>query len=72
MSYFIKKKKKNTYRDFHGGPVAGNPPVNAGDTGSIPDLGRCHTMRSNQAQLPQLLSPYSRAQVSQLLKPTSA
>ena len=26
--------------DFPGGPVVKNPPANAGDTGSVPDLGR--------------------------------
>ena len=26
---------------FPGGPVVKNPPANAGDTGSNPDLGRC-------------------------------
>ena len=31
--------KKQTTRDFAGGPVAKNPPANAGDTGSIPGLG---------------------------------
>ena len=29
-------------RDFPGGPVVKNPPANAGDTGSIPGLGRSH------------------------------
>ena len=29
-------------RDFPGGTVVKNPPANAGDTGSIPDLGRSH------------------------------
>ena len=28
------------YRDFPGGSVVKNPPANAGDTGSIPGLGR--------------------------------
>ena len=34
-----------------------NPPPNAGDTGSIPGLGRSHMPQSNQARAPQLLSP---------------
>ena len=32
---------------FHGGAVVGNPPANAGDTGSSPDLGKSHMPRSN-------------------------
>jgi len=32
---------------FPGGSVVKNPPANAGDTGSIPDLGRSHMPRSN-------------------------
>ena len=34
-------------RDFPGGAVVKNPPANAGDTGSIPGLGRSHMLRSN-------------------------
>ena len=33
--------------DFPGGAVVKNPPANAGDTGSIPGLGRYHMPRSN-------------------------
>ena len=29
-------KKIQKMQDFHGGPVVGNPPANAGDTGLIP------------------------------------
>ena len=32
---------------FPGGSVVKNPPANAGDMGSIPDLGRSHMLRSN-------------------------
>ena len=32
---------------FPGGAVVENPPANAGDTGSSPDLGRSHMPRSN-------------------------
>ena len=32
--------------DFPAGPLAKNPPANAGDIGSIPDLGRLHMPRS--------------------------
>ena len=33
--------------DFPGGIVVENPPANAGDTGSIPGLGRPHMPQSN-------------------------
>jgi len=33
--------------DFPGGTGDKNPPANAGDTGSTPDLGRIHTPPSN-------------------------
>ena len=33
--------------DVHGGVVDRNPSVNAGDRGSIPDLGRLHMSWSN-------------------------
>ena len=33
--------------DFPGGPVVKHLPANAGDTGSIPGLGRLHTRWSN-------------------------
>ena len=41
------QKLKNDVRGFPGGSVVQNLPANAGDTGSIPDLGRSHMMRSN-------------------------
>ena len=44
---------------FHGGPVAKNPPASAGDTGSIPSLGRFHMPQSNEAREPQPLSLHS-------------
>ena len=34
-------------RGFPGGAVVKNPPVNAGDTGSSPGLGRSHMLQSN-------------------------
>ena len=40
----VRQNKKDT--GFPGGSVAERPPDNAGDTGSIPDLGRCHVPRS--------------------------
>ena len=42
---------------FPGGAVVKNPPANAGDTGSIPGLGRSHMPWSNSAHEPQLLKP---------------
>ena len=44
-------------QDFPGGPVVKNPPASAGDTGSIPGLGRSHVPRGNYAHAPQLLNP---------------
>ena len=38
------------FRDFPGGTVVKNPPANAGDMGSIPDLGGSHMPRSNKAR----------------------
>ena len=34
-------------QDFPGGPVVKNLPVNAGDMGSIPSLGRSHMVPGN-------------------------
>ena len=45
--------------DFPGGAVFKNPPANAGDTSSIPGLGRSHMPRSNEAPALQLLSPHT-------------
>ena len=47
----------NYLLDFPGGTVDKSLSANAGDTGSIPDLGRFRMPWSNQARLPQLLSP---------------
>ena len=55
--------------DFPGGTVNRNLSANAGNTGSIPGPGRLHMMQSNQAGVPQLLSPHCRAHELQLLKP---
>ena len=48
---------KKNYRDSPGSPVVKNPPANSGDTGSIHSLGRSCISQSNQACVPQLLSP---------------
>ena len=52
---------------FPGGAVAKNLPANAGDTASSPGTGRSHTLRSNYAHAPQLMSLRSRARKPQLL-----
>ena len=38
---------QSCYADFPGGTVGKNPPASAGDTGSIPGLGRSHMLQSN-------------------------
>ena len=48
--YYEKAKSK----EFSSGPLVGSQPVNPGDMGSIPDPGRFHMLRSNQASAPQL------------------
>ena len=57
---------------FFDGSVVKTLSASAGDTGSIPDLGRPYTLQSNQAHAPQLLSLYSRAWGWQLLSPCAA
>ena len=44
-----------------------NPPVNVGDTHSIPDAGRPHMHQSDKAHVPQLRNVCSRAHEPQLL-----
>ena len=39
--------QQNSSQDFPGGTVDKIPPANAGDTGSIPALGRSHVLQSN-------------------------
>ena len=43
-------------KDFPGGTVDKGLPANAGDTSSIPGLGKFHRLWCNQALVPQLLS----------------
>ena len=38
---------EETGAGFPGGSVEKNPPANAGDMGSTPDLGRSHMLQSN-------------------------
>ena len=54
---------------FPEGLVVKNLPVDAGDMGSIPDLGRSHIPQSNHTCVPQLLSLYSGARKPQLVSP---
>ena len=50
------QRNKCLCRGFPGGAAVKNLPANAGDTSSIPGLGRSHMPRSNWAREPQLLS----------------
>ena len=43
---------ERTFRDFPHDPVVENQPANAGDMGSIPGLGRCHMLWSNDTHAP--------------------
>ena len=52
----ITEEIKEEIRGFPGGTVVENLPVNAGDTGSSPGLGRSHTPQSNWARASQSLS----------------
>ena len=53
---------KTLIEGFPGGPMVKNPPANAGDTGSIPGLGRSPMLQGNQAHGPQPLNLCSGAQ----------
>ena len=46
---------------FPGGPVVGNPPASAEDTGSLPGLGRSYMPQADKAHMPQLVSLHSAA-----------
>ena len=59
-------------RAFPSGSMVKNSPVNAGETGSIPGLGRSLIPRSNQVCEPQLLVLCSRVQEPKLLSPWTA
>ena len=45
FTYFL--GPNSTFQGFPGGSAVKNPPVNAGDPGLIPDLGRSHVPPSN-------------------------
>ena len=55
--------------NFSGGAVVENLPANAGDMCLIPDPGRSHMPRGNEAHVPQLLSLSSGARALQQEKP---
>ena len=46
-TYRLRLSFKNLIHDFPGATVVKNPPVNVGDTGSIPGLGTCHMSRTH-------------------------
>ena len=45
--YLLNCKIKNVFLDFSGGSVVKTLPASAGDSGSVPGLGRSHESRSN-------------------------
>ena len=47
LKVYLKTSLKTNPQDFPSGAVVKSPPANAGDTGSIPGLGRSHMPRSN-------------------------
>ena len=57
---------------FPGGSMVKNPPVNAGDNGLIPGVGRSHIQWSSKAHVPQLPRLCSGAWELQLLSPCAA
>ena len=52
-------QNKRKAEDFPGATGANNLPANAGDTSSIPGLGRSHMPWSNKVHVPELLSPHA-------------
>ena len=60
---------KNEMLDSSGDSVIKNLSANAGDVGSIPDLGRSHMPWSNEARVPHLLTLCSGAHEPQQEKP---
>ena len=63
---------KNLIKGISGGSVVKNLPASAGDMSLIPDLGRSHMPRSNEAAAPQILKLCSRAQEPQPPGPHAA
>ena len=56
LSLIKKLTVENNLGGLPCGPVDENPPANAGDLDSIPDLGRFHRLQSNHAHVLQPLS----------------
>ena len=44
---YVEPKKKKMMKDFPGDPVAKDLPANAGNMGSVPDLGRVYMPQGN-------------------------
>ena len=57
---------------FPGGPVVKSPPASAEDTGSVPSLGRPHTLQGIGARAPQLGRPRCSSRSLQLKGPRAA
>ena len=55
LQQLVSGASKRQHGDFPSGPVAKNPPRNAGDMGSIPGGGIPHRPQGNCAHMPQLL-----------------
>ena len=55
LSLIKKLTTENNLGGLSCGPVDENPPANARDMGSIPDLGRFHMAQSNEAHVLQPL-----------------
>ena len=47
IALLFKLCQKSVGQDVRGGSMVKKPPADAGDTGSIPDLGGSHVLRSN-------------------------
>ena len=63
--------KRQMTAGFPAGSVIKNLPVNTGDMGLVPDLGRSHVPWSTKAHAPPIWSLCSGVQELQLLKPTT-
>ena len=68
----IPTNPSNNVGDLPGGTVGKNLLANAGDMGSITDLGGSQMPRSNETRVTRPLSPCSRAWEPQLLSPCAA
>ena len=64
LPHHSSQSERTPREGFPGGPRIKNPPANAGDTGSIPGLGRSHMPQGSYACIAQLLSPRSSTRVT--------